>query len=198
MYKSIFKRLLDIVLALLGIIVLSPLFIITAIAIKLDSTGPIIFRQKRLGLHGKEFEMYKFRSMCLNAENGGVYSGKNDIRVTKIGKMIRATSIDELPQFLNILFGDMSIIGPRPPLTYHPWPFEQYTNEQKQMFDVRPGVTGYAQISGRKEVEWTKRIKLNVWYVQNMSFFLDLKIFIITIFKVVAMKDNYNSSRTSN
>jgi lipopolysaccharide/colanic/teichoic acid biosynthesis glycosyltransferase len=92
----------------------------------------------------------------------------------------------------------MSIIGPRPPLTYHPWPLNKYSKEQKKMFDVRPGVTGYAQISGRKEVEWIKRIELNVWYVQNLSFLLDVKIFFITIFKVIAMKDNYNSSRTSN
>lgn len=107
----------------------------------------------------------------------GVYSGKNDSRVTKVGKIIRATSIDELPQFFNILKGDMSIIGPRPALTYHPWKYEEYNDEQKHMFDIRPGVTGWAQINGRKEVEWPRRIELNVWYVRNVSFYLILRYF---------------------
>jgi len=100
--------------------------------------------------------------MCVGAEKSGVYSNKGDARVTKIGKLIRATSIDEFPQFLNIIKGDMSIIGPRPTLTYHPWHYEEYTKEQKRRFDVRPGVTGWAQINGRKDVPWDRRIKYDV------------------------------------
>lgn len=198
MYKRHIKRQLDIVLALTGLILAMPIMIITAIAIKLDSPGPVIFRQKRLGLNGKEFEFYKFRSMVEGAEHtgSGVYSGKGDSRVTRVGKVIRATSIDELPQLINILRGDMSCIGPRPPLTYHPWPVEEYTDEQRRMFEVRPGVTGWAQIHGRKDVEWHKRIRINVWYVDHCSFRLDVIIFFLTIFKVLANADNENIGET--
>lgn len=198
MYKLVFKRLFDIILSLLLIIMLSPIMVIFALLIKIESKGPIIFKQKRLGLNGKEFNIYKFRSMCINAENtgSGVYSGKNDTRVTKIGRIIRGTSIDELPQLVNILNNTMSFIGPRPPLTYHPWPIESYTKEQLHMFDVQPGITGWAQVNGRKEVEWNKRIKLNCWYVDNVSFWLDVKIFFMTVFKVCSNADNENSYET--
>ncbi|MCC8086734.1 MAG: sugar transferase, partial [Clostridium sp.] len=157
------------------------------------------FKQKRLGAGGKVFEMLKFRSMVVNAEHtgSGVYSGKGDARVTRVGKFIRAASIDELPQLINIFKGDMSFIGPRPALTYHPWPFEEYTDDQRHMFDVRPGITGWAQINGRKEVEWTKRIELNIWYVNHMSFLLDLRIFIKTVFKVFSNADNENTTETA-
>ena len=136
--------------------------------------------------------------MVQNSEHtgSGVYSGDGDARVTKIGRFIRATSIDELPQCINILRGEMSLVGPRPPLTYHPWPYEEYTVEQKRMFEVRPGITGWAQVNGRKEVEWNKRIKLNVWYVDNVSFLLDLKILFMTVFKVLSNADNENSGET--
>lgn len=198
MYKF-FKRTFDICVAFFGLIILSPVLAITAIAIKINSKGPVIFKQKRLGKGGKEFNIYKFRSMCVGAEKtgSGVYSGKGDARVTGVGRFIRATSIDELPQFFNILKGDMSIIGPRPPLTYHPWPIEEYSEEQLHMFDVRPGVTGWAQINGRKDVEWNKRIELNVWYTRNISFVLDFKIFFISIFKVLKNADNENTTETA-
>ncbi|MDO4419511.1 MAG: sugar transferase [Ruminococcus sp.] len=198
MYKFI-KRCADVVISLLGLIILSPVLAITALCIKLDSKGSVIFKQQRLGKDGKVFDIYKFRSMCVGAEHtgSGVYSGKGDARVTKVGKFIRATSIDELPQLVNILKGDMSIIGPRPPLTYHPWPLEDYSEEQKHMFDVRPGVTGWAQVNGRKDVEWNKRIELNVWYTRNISFFLDFKIFFISIFKVLKNADNENTTETA-
>lgn len=197
-YEKIFKRLIDVTVSFLGIVILSPIMILTAIAIKLESKGPVMFKQQRLGLNGKVFNIYKFRSMCVGAEKigSGVYSGKNDARVTKVGRFIRATSIDELPQFINILKGDMSLIGPRPALTYHPWKFEEYTEEQKHMFDVRPGITGWAQVNGRKEVEWPRRIELNVWYVRHISFLLDLKIFFLTIFKVFTNADNVNTTET--
>ena len=198
MYKSFLKRFIDIVISLLVLVVLSPVFLITAIAIKLNSKGPVIFKQRRLGFGGKEFDIYKFRSMVQNAEHtgSGVYSGKDDARVTVVGRIIRATSIDELPQALNMLKGDMSLIGPRPPLTYHPWPINEYTAEQKRMFDVRPGITGWAQVHGRKDVEWHKRIELNVWYVDHVSLLLDMKIFFMTIFKVATNADNQNIGET--
>ena len=197
MYMPI-KRFFDIILSFLGIIILSPLMLITAVAVKLDSKGPVIFKQERLGLHGNVFFIYKFRSMCQGAEHTGtgVYSSADDVRVTRVGKIIRATSIDELPQLFNILKGDMSFIGPRPPLTYHPWELSEYTDEQLHMFDVRPGITGWAQINGRKDVEWHKRIELNCWYVDNISLLLDIKIIFVTVFKVLKNEDNVNIEET--
>ncbi len=198
MYKSFFKRLIDIVISLIALIILALPLLIIAIAIKLDSKGPVVFKQRRLGLGGKEFDIYKFRSMCVGAEQmgSGVYSGKGDSRVTRVGRFLRASSADELLQIVNILKGEMSLIGPRPPLTYHPWPIDEYTNEQKRMFEVRPGITGWAQVNGRKEVEWHKRIELNVWYVDNVSLWLDIKILFMTVFKVFANADNENTGET--
>ena len=198
MYKKGIKRGIDIVISAMVLLIFCWLYAIIALLIKLTSKGPVIFKQRRLGRDGKEFDIYKFRSMCVDAETtgSGVYSGKDDARVTKIGKFIRATSIDELPQMINILKGDMSLIGPRPPLTYHPWPIEEYTEEQLRMFEVRPGITGWAQVNGRKEVEWHRRIELNVWYVDHVSFLLDLKILFMTVFKVVTNADNENTGAT--
>ena len=198
MYKRFFKRAFGILFALLGLIITSPIIAIVAILIKIESPGPVIFKQQRIGKNGKVFEIYKFRSMCQNAEKtgSGVYSDKNDNRVTKIGKFIRATSIDEIPQFINVLKGDMAFIGPRPPLTYHPWPYEQYTEHQKKMFNVRPGLTGWAQVHGRKQVEWNKRIELNVWYVENVSLLLDLKIIFSTLLKLIKDDENENVGAT--
>ena len=198
MRYAFWKRLFDIVLSGLALVVLSPVLLLTVIAIKLDSKGPAIFAQKRLGLHGREFTFYKFRSMTVGAEHtgSGVYSEAGDPRVTKVGKILRATSIDELPQLWNILKGDMSIVGPRPPLTYHPWPIGEYTEEQRHMFDVRPGITGWAQVNGRKAVEWHKRIEMNVWYTRNYSLLLDIKILFMTVFKVLTNADNVNDGAT--
>ena len=195
---SIFKRICDFIVASVALIVLFPFLFITAILIKLDSKGPIIFKQERLGKNGVPFKIWKFRSMCVGAEKhgSGVYSYKGDARVTKVGRIIRATSIDEIPQLVNILKGDMALIGPRPALTYHPWPYEQYTDHQKHMFDVLPGVTGWAQVNGRKEVPWPERIELNVWYAKNMSLWLDLKIFFMTVFKVATNANNENVGET--
>ena len=197
-YKNGLKRALDCVIAAPALVIAAIPMGVIALAVKLDSPGPVLFRQQRLGKDGKEFEMLKFRSMCQNAEHtgSGVYSEKGDARVTKVGRILRATSLDELPQLVNILRGDMSLIGPRPPLTYHPWPIEEYTAEQRRMFEVRPGITGWAQINGRKGVEWHKRIELNVWYVDHVSFSLDLKIFFLTIFKVLRNEDNVNVGET--
>lgn len=198
MYGKYVKRFLDICISLFALIILSPILIITAIVIKIESHGPILFKQKRLGKDGKEFYIYKFRSMCVGAESIGTgqYSFKSDPRVTKTGRIIRATSIDELPQFVNILKGEMSLIGFRPPLTYHPWPFEEYTDEQKIMFRIRPGITGWAQIHGRKEVQWNERIDMGVWYAQNVSLRIDAVIFFTTIWKVLRNEDNTNTVST--
>ena len=198
MYKHFFKRFFDIVFSFLGLIIAAIPMLIIAIAIKIDSKGPVIFKQERLGKNGKVFKILKFRSMCVGAERtgSGVYSGNGDARVTKVGKLLRKTSLDEIPQLLSVLKGDMSFIGPRPPLTYHPWPLENYTDEQKRMFDVRPGITGWAQINGRKDVEWNKRIKLNVWYVDHVSMWLDIKILFKTVFKVFSNADNENTGAT--
>lgn len=199
MYKNHFKRIIDIILSLMILLFFAIPLLLVAIAIKLDSKGPVVFKQHRLGLGGKVFTIYKFRSMCVGAEKigTGVYSNKNDARVTKVGKFIRATSLDELPQIINILKGDMSFIGPRPPLTYHPWTIDEYTEQQKKMFHVRPGITGWAQVNGRKEVEWNKRIELSVWYVEHVTFWLDIKILFMTIFKVVTNANNENIGETT-
>lgn len=196
MYKKFLKRLIDIVLAVLGILVGGIPMLIVALCIKLDSPGPVLFRQDRIGKDGKVFKILKFRSMCVGAEKGGVYSDNKDTRVTKVGRLIRATSLDELPQFFNVLVGDMSFIGPRPPLTYHPWPYDQYTDFQRRMFEVRPGITGWAQTHGRKDVEWHRRIELNVWYVDHVSLWLDIKILFLTVFKVLTNADNENKGAT--
>lgn len=198
MYNRVIKRIIDIIIALLVLIIGAIPMLIVAMLIKLESPGPVLFKQERIGCGAKVFMIIKFRSMCVNAEHtgSGVYSGKGDARVTKVGRVIRATSIDELPQFINVLKGEMSLIGPRPPLTYHPWPIEEYTKEQLRMFDVRPGLTGWAQVNGRKEVEWHKRIELNVWYVDHVSFGLDSKIFFMTIFKIFTNADNANTGET--
>lgn len=198
MYRHFIKRLLDIVLSVIGIVICCIPMIIIAIAIKIDSPGPVIFKQKRLGYKGKVYEIWKFRSMCVGAEQtgSGVYSGKGDARVTRVGNILRKTSLDELPQFFNTLVGSMSFVGPRPPMTYHPWSWEEYTDEQSRMFDVRPGITGWAQVNGRKGVEWHRRIEMNVWYVDHVSFWLDLKIIWLTVWKVISNADNENTGDT--
>lgn len=196
-YRKV-KRIADVAFSLAGMAVLSPLLLLVAAAIKLDSRGPVIFKQDRLGQGGEVFKLYKFRSMQVGAEKmgSGHYSFSGDPRVTRVGRIIRATSIDELPQFLNIIKGDMSIVGPRPTLTYHPCRYEEYSQEQKRRFDVRPGVTGWAQVNGRKQVLWDRRIKYDVEYVDNMSLWFDMKILVKTVFKVLAMKDNVNTGKT--
>ena len=189
---------MDILLSVFILVLLGIPMLILALLVKLDSKGPVIFKQERIGKDGRVFHIYKFRSMCVGAEKtgSGVYSGKGDARVTRVGRFLRASSADELPQVINILRGDMSFIGPRPPLTYHPWPYEEYTEEQKRMFSVRPGITGWAQINGRKAVEWNHRIELNNWYVDNLSFGLDFRIFFNTFYKVFKNADNENVGAT--
>lgn len=198
MYKKYLKRFIDIVISAIALVFLAIPMAVVAVVIKITSPGPVLFKQDRLGLDGKVYKIYKFRSMCVGAEQmgSGVYSDDSDPRVTKIGKIMRATSIDELPQLVNILKGEMSFVGPRPPLTYHPWNIEDYTEEQLRMFEVRPGITGWAQVNGRKTVEWNNRIRLNVWYVDNCSLLLDVKILFLTVYKVLKNEDNENVGAT--
>ena len=182
MYKGV-KRALDVTFSLIGTAVSSPILLAVAAAVKLDSKGPVIFKQERLGKDGKVFEMYKFRSMCVGAEHMGTgqYSYKGDSRVTRVGKIIRATSLDELPQFINILKGDMSFIGPRPLLvSYLPY----YTETEALRHTVRPGLTGLAQVSGRNFLDWDRRLAKDVEYVKGLSFQMDLKVLFLTV-KVV-------------
>lgn len=199
MYRKYGKRVLDFLFAVAGLVLLSPVMLLTALAVAIDSGLPVIFRQERIGKDGKVFRMYKFRSMKVGAEHmgSGVYSKAGDARVTRVGQFLRASSLDELPQLVNIIKGDMSFVGPRPVLTYHPWTYEKYTKEQSEMFTVRPGITGWAQVNGRKTVEWNRRIALNVWYARNVTILLDLKIFFLTIEKVLRNEDNVNTEKTN-
>lgn len=197
-YKTV-KRMLDILFSLAALILLSPVLLLIALLIKLESRGPVFFKQQRIGFKGHNFSMYKFRSMVQGAAKIGTgqYSFRGDPRVTKIGNIIRITSIDELPQFINVLKGDMSIIGPRPPLTFHPYPIDQYPKPALRRFDVRPGITGWAQVNGRKELSWDKRFEYDLEYVDHCSFLLDLKIALRTIGKLVSMSDNVNTGKTA-
>lgn len=189
MYESFFKRILDFVLSGIAILVLGIPLIIVAFFIKRNLGSPVIFRQKRPGLHGKIFELYKFRSMTdARDENGELLP--DNVRLTPFGKKLRASSIDELPELINILKGDMSIVGPRPLLVEY---LLLYNEEQAHRHDVRPGLTGWAQINGRNAISWEEKFKLDVWYVNNISFLLDAKIFFLTLKKVL-VKEGINAS----
>ena len=193
------KRLMDIVVALCGLIFLLPIFFIVALLIKLeDPRGPIFFKQVRVGKHEKKFDMYKFRSMITDAEeklkellehneiSGAMFKMKDDPRVTKIGKFIRKTSIDELPQLLNVLKGDMSLVGPRPPL---PREVKQYTDYDKQRLLVTPGCTGLWQVTARNSVGFNEMVELDVEYIRNRSILYDIKIILKTV-KVLLGSNN--------
>ena len=189
------KRIFDLFVSLIGLLVLSPLFLLIAIAIKIDSRGPVIFKQVRGGYQGRHFKIYKFRTMCVNAENKGMgYKTKNnDPRITKVGSFLRKTSIDELPQLINVLKGDMSIVGPRPALPVHT---DNYDDHQRQRLKVKPGITGYAQIKGRNELSWDEKIEFDIFYVKNFSLWLDLKIIIKTLFVIFKFNGIYVKSET--
>ena len=198
-YCRYIKGTIDIIIAATGILLFWWVYVLIAIAIKIeDPKGPVIFAQERLGKDGKVYLMYKFRSMKVGAEHtgSGVYSDSKDERVTKVGRFLRSTSLDELPQLWNVLKGESSMIGFRSPLTYHPWTWDKYTEEQKKMFSMKPGITGWAQVNGRRTVEWNKRIEYNIWYAENVSLLLDLKIVWMTIFKVLSRVDNENFGET--
>lgn len=190
------KRIFDILMSVLGLAVLSPAFLIIAAAIKVSSRGPVFFKQKRLGKKGKPFFIYKFRTMVVNAEHIGDglrVSSDNDPRITKVGKFLRATSLDELPQLLNI-FGQMSLVGPRPPVTYYPYNgYENYPDWAKKRFEMRPGITGLAQVTVRNSVSWDERIKIDNQYVDKFNCWLDIKILFMTFARVVKKGDIYGA-----
>lgn len=196
------KRIIDIIGSLIGIIVFSPVMLITAIAIKLDSKGPVIFKQKRAGINGSIFEMYKFRSMCVDAEelkaklqeqnevkDGLMFKIKDDPRITKVGKFIRKTSIDELPQFFNVLFGSMSLVGTRPPTLDE---VEKYERPHWRRMSIKPGITGMWQVSGRSQItDFEKIVELDTEYIDNWSIWLDFKIMLKTVTSLLQRKGAY-------
>ena len=169
----------DVAIAGLGLALASPLLAASALAVKLTDGGPVLFRQQRVGLDGRDFELLKLRTMVAGAEGKGAGYAveRGDPRITRVGRLLRRTSIDELPQLWNVLRGDMSIVGPRPTLRYQ---VDRYTERQRQRIAVRPGLTGWAQVHGRAELPWAERIDLDVWYVEHRSPALDLKILLRT------------------
>lgn len=176
------KRLFDIVGSFLLLILFSPLMLVTAIAIKVDSPGPIFFRQRRVGLHKKNFTMLKFRSMRVNSESDTAWSGKTDSRRTRIGSFIRKYSIDELPQLFNVLIGDMSLVGPRPEIPYYVRQFKKSVPLYLVRQQVRPGMTGWAQVHGlRGDTSIERRVKYDIWYIENWSLLLDIRILFLTL-----------------
>jgi len=194
--KYLFKRLFDIIFSILLIIILFPIFILISIIIKIDSKGPVFFLQNRLKKNGKVFKIIKFRTMVLNAEKlgTGLFNYKDDPRVTKFGKFLRMTSIDELPQLFNILIGDMSFVGPRPPVSYELGEYKDLSETYKKRFSIKPGVTGLAQISGRNENDWDTKVKMDNLYIERFNkygIFYDFFILLKTVIKIFTMRDIY-------
>lgn len=188
-YKFI-KRTIDIIGSLFGLIILSPILLIVMVAIKIESRGPVVFAQERVGYKGKRFKMYKFRSMVENAEelkeklkdqnemNGPMFKMKNDPRVTRVGRIIRKTSIDEIPQFVNVLKGDMSLVGPRPSLVKE---VEEFDDWMLRRLDVKPGLTCYWQVSGRNDINFEEWMKLDIKYIEEQSILVDIKLILKTV-----------------
>lgn len=193
MYKNFFKRFFDICISAVSIALLWPLFLIIAAFIKTTSPEPIFFMQKRIGKDGRVFQIYKFRTMVENAENIGdglIVKGEEDSRITSVGRILRKTSLDELPQLINILNGTMSLIGPRPPVTYHPYNgYKNYPEWGKKRFNVRPGITGLSQVKLRNSATWEERIKMDNIYVEQLNFILDIKIFFSTFFSMLNVEE---------
>lgn len=193
-----FKRIFDIVSSLIAILLLTPLWIIVAIAIKCDSKGPVFFRQERRTKKGKVFKMLKFRSMVVNAESmgPGLFNYENDPRVTKVGRFLRNSSIDELPQLFNILFGSMSVIGPRPCVKYELGDFDTLNKKYKKRFNMKAGLTGLAQVKGRNDIDWDKKVEFDNEYIDKFRKFgvlIDIKILFMSVIKVFKKEDIYEN-----
>ena len=179
-FYSKIKRILDFIISLIALIVFSPIMIIVAILVYVKLGSPIIFKQDRPGKDGKVFKMYKFRTM-LDSYNKFGEALPDEERLTTFGKILRSTSLDELPELINVIKGDMSLVGPRPLLVEY---LELYSEEQNRRHDVRPGITGWAQVNGRNSIGWNEKLNLDVEYVDNLSFLLDIKILFLTVYKV--------------
>lgn len=185
---SFIKRFTDIVISIISLIITSPIFLISAILIKLESKGPVFFLHERTGFNGKPFKMFKFRGMIDNALRFGPgITQKDDPRITKVGKFLRRTSIDELPQFINVLRGEMSIVGPRPEIISIT---SKYSNAHKEVFKFMPGITGYSQVNGRQLLSPEQRTEMEIYYYKNETFFSDIKIIIKTFSVVVSNQGN--------
>jgi lipopolysaccharide/colanic/teichoic acid biosynthesis glycosyltransferase len=188
------KRCLDVLIALAATVVTAPLMILIAVAIRLEDRGAAVLRQSRVGLDGRDFDLLKFRTMVPDAHSLGTgwLIAEHDPRITRVGRVLRKWSLDELPQVLNVLRGEMSIVGPRPTLRYQ---VEQYTPFQQRRLAVRPGITGWAQIRGRNALGWPQRIELDVWYVEHRSLRLDLLILLRTVPMLFTSENVYNEAR---
>ena len=181
MYEVLIKRPFDFLASLLGILILYPFLIMLAVMVRIKLGSPILFRQERAGLYGQTFTILKFRTMTNERDRQGQLLPE-ELRLTPFGKFLRSTSLDELPELINVLRGDMSLVGPRP---LHVHYLERYTPEQARRHDVKPGITGWAQINGRNAVSWSERFELDVWYVDRLSLWLDLRILFMTVLKVI-------------
>ena len=195
MYKKFGKRLLDLILTIPGLILAIIIFIPVGILIYLEGRGSVFYNADRLGKDGEVFKMYKFRSMKMNApdlrkSDGSTFNSENDSRLTKVGKVLRKTSIDELPQLLNVIKGDMSLVGPRPDLPEH---VSQYEGNEVRKLEVKPGITGYSQAYFRNSIKWKERIQNDIYYIDNISLFLDIKIVYKTIVSVIKSNGIYTN-----
>lgn len=179
------KRLLDFIISgLLLLLIVIPLLIV-AILVRLNLGSPVIFKQERAGLYGKPFYIYKFRSMTNEKDQNSMFL-PDEVRLTSFGRFLRKSSFDELPQLINVLKGDLSLVGPRPLLTEYS---DLYTTQQNRRHEVRPGITGWAQINGRNSISWAEKLDLDIWYIENQSFWLDIKILLITVVKIFKTDD---------
>lgn len=189
---------LDLAISIPGVIVCLPIYFFIAIAIKIDSPGSVFFKQNRLTRHGRVFTMFKFRTMIENAEHmgTGLFNYKNDFRVTRVGAFLRKSSLDELPQLINVIIGDMSLVGPRPPVTYELGSYDELSSLYKKRFAMPAGITGLAQVSGRNELSWDEKIQYDNQYIalfQKYGILIDLKIIFLTIINIFRMKDIYET-----